>query len=368
MPSTDFEKEKSAFRDFYEQNSALLNDAKDSYCALINALVTHSGSVAVSKIEGRVKDKEECIRKFSLKYRQSLESSNTPYEIRDHISDLIGIRIVCLYEDEIEKVREILQEHLDILDITDKIAAIESTESSFGYKGLHLDLKLSHPRTDLPEYKTYTKFSFEIQIRTIIQDSWSVLDHKIKYKKSIPNNLKRRINTLAALFELADREFKEIRNATKIEVERAELAANEAEQEPISGPQQQGASLPIGAELNAFTFLKIALHFFRHYEFEAQKVDGFVEEIVKTDPKITRSLFNYYLREGLPVVKKYKTFFEKEGNNSTLNPYTMIRHCLYLGDKGSFSNTLTNIARDAFEKWLAENEANIKAAPQAVAG
>lgn len=368
MPSTDFEKEKSAFREFYEQNSVLLNDAKDSYCALINALVTHSGSVAVSKIEGRVKDKEECIRKFSLKYRQALESTNTPYEIRDHISDLIGIRVVCLYEDEIETVRNILQEHLDVLDVTDKIAAIESTESSFGYKGLHLDLKLSHPRTDLPEYKTYTKFSFEIQIRTIIQDSWSVLDHKIKYKRSIPNNLKRRINTLAALFELADREFKEIRNATKIEVERAELSANEAEQEQISGPQPQGVSLPLGAELNAFTFLKIALHFFRHYEFEAQKVDGFVEEIVRTDPKITRSLFNFYLRENLPKVKKYKIFFETENQNSTLNPYTMIRHCLYLGNKEHFSSTLTNIARDAFDKWLSENESHTTTIMQPLAG
>ena len=49
--------------------------------------------------------------------------------------------------------------------------------------------------------------AFELQIRTIIQDSWSVLDHKIKYKKSIPGQLKRRINVLSALFELADREF-----------------------------------------------------------------------------------------------------------------------------------------------------------------
>jgi hypothetical protein len=33
------------------------------------------------------------------------------------------------------------------------------------------------------------------------------LDHKIKYKKSIPQYLKRRINRLSALFEIADEEF-----------------------------------------------------------------------------------------------------------------------------------------------------------------
>ena len=64
------------------------------------------------------------------------------------------------------------------------------------------------------EYQRYSNLRFEVQIRTIIQDAWSVLDHKIKYKKSIPLNMKRRINTLAALFELADREFFSIRQET----------------------------------------------------------------------------------------------------------------------------------------------------------
>ncbi|MCG3727905.1 RelA/SpoT domain-containing protein [Vibrio cincinnatiensis] len=99
--------------------------------------------IAISKIEGRVKDKEECIRKFNLKYRKTLESENTPYEIKDHISDLIGLRVVCLYEDDIENIQEVLQQHFEIIDVTDKISQIESTEDSFGYKGLYrINLKM----------------------------------------------------------------------------------------------------------------------------------------------------------------------------------------------------------------------------------
>src|SRR5690606_20146011 len=94
MPSLDFDQEKQEFRDFYSENLNLLEDAKLSFCALINALVSHGGNIAVSKIDGRVKDKEECIRKFNLKYRKSLETEGTPYSIKDHITDLIGIRIV----------------------------------------------------------------------------------------------------------------------------------------------------------------------------------------------------------------------------------------------------------------------------------
>ena len=63
-----------------------------------------------------------------------------------------------------------------------------------GYSTLEVDTFLDLVIQD------YQYFNFEIQIRTITQDSWSVLDHKIKYKKSIPSSLKRRINTLAALF------------------------------------------------------------------------------------------------------------------------------------------------------------------------
>jgi ppGpp synthetase/RelA/SpoT-type nucleotidyltranferase len=192
MASLDFEAEKSQFREFHASNSRLLEDAKDSFITLLNALLIHAGVAAISKIEGRVKDGEECIRKFNRKYRTELESRQEAYAIRHHISDLIGIRIVCLYEDDIEKIRTVLQQHFEVIDVTDKIALIENTEGSFGYKGLHLDLKLNGTRNDLPEYIPYANFSFEVQIRTIIQDSWSVLDHKIKYKKSIPNALKRR--------------------------------------------------------------------------------------------------------------------------------------------------------------------------------
>ncbi|WP_442775706.1 hypothetical protein [Sphaerotilus montanus] len=118
MPSLDFEAEKSEFRVFYEQNLSLLNDAKSSFIALLTALVTHSRSIDVSKVDGRVKEKEECIRKFSRKYRPALEETNTPYEIKTHISDLIGLRIVCLYEDEIEKIAAVVRDHFEVIEIT----------------------------------------------------------------------------------------------------------------------------------------------------------------------------------------------------------------------------------------------------------
>jgi putative GTP pyrophosphokinase len=355
MSSLDFELEKNKFSELYDTNYHLLEDAKNSFVALINALVTHSGSVAVAKVEGRVKDKEECIRKFSLKYRSNLEGNGQPYSIENHITDLIGIRVVCLYEDEIDKVGSVLANHFDFIEVTNKIAQIENTEGSFGYKGLHLDLKLGESRRSLPEYAAYANFSFEIQIRTIIQDSWSVLDHKIKYKKSIPNRLKRRINTLAALFELADREFREIRDSTEEEIRRTEAEPEESTQEPNGGTQQAADASLGSVRLNVFGFLKTARHFFNAYDFQPHKVDGFAHEIVALEPAITRGKFNLYMRENISKVKRYQTYFEETNPNDTLNPFTIIRHCLYLGNKTIFAAILSKRAKESFETWLAEN-------------
>jgi putative GTP pyrophosphokinase len=357
VASLDYDFEKNYFREFYSDNLKTLDDAKTSFCALINALVSHSGDIAISKIEGRVKDKEECLGKFNLKYRKELEANETEYEIKDHISDLIGLRVVCLYEDDIEKIKAVLDRHFSVIDVTDKISLMEKTEDSFGYKGLHLDLKLGDDRSEMPEYKAFVGFNFEIQIRTIVQDSWSVLDHKIKYKKKIPNKLKRRINTLAALFELADREFLAIRNETELEIQKAEDDdTDEALDSNVAGPKNLISSNGNGL-LTAFGLLKIANHFFSGFDAEAHKVDGFTDEIVSLEPDITRTKLNTYMKEGIAKVKRYKADFEANGNSKdTLNPYTMIRHCLYYGNKDVFSSVLTNASKETFEKWLGEND------------
>jgi len=264
---------------------------------------------------------------------------------------------VCLYEDDIENIQNVLKDHFEVIDVTDKISQIESTEDSFGYKGLHLDLKLGETRKNMPEYKAFLNFSFEIQIRTIIQDSWSVLDHKIKYKKSIPNKLKRRINTLAALFELADREFREIRSSTEDEIQKAQEDDSDIEPplaEGVSGPEKP--SKKSNGLLNAFGFLKIANHFFSKYEFEPYKVDGFTQEIISMEPKITKTDFNEHMKATISKVKEYQLHFESiEGSSEKLNPYTVIRHCLYLSDKEIYTSILTKVSKDAFESWLTEN-------------
>lgn len=355
MPSMDFDAEKQIFRDYYNANHGLLDDAKNSFINLVGSLIRSSSAIALSKIEGRVKDRDECIKKFVEKYKSGLEAKAQDYQIIDHITDLIGVRVVCLYEDDIEKIKDLLSDHFEVIDITDKIAQIENTENSFGYKGLHLDLKLNDKRKELPEYAQFIDLGFEVQIRTIIQDSWSVLDHKIKYKKSIPNNLKRRINSLAALFEVADREFREIRNATLEEIKAEDIPQEQINREFDQAERGGSNSNARPFTLNAFSFLKIAHHFFNDFEFEPRKVDGFTEEILTAKPGLSRGKFNFYMRENISRVKKYKEFFEQNYPGVQFDPYTVIRHCLYLGEKEVYATLLNNQSVDVFDEWLANN-------------
>jgi len=352
LASLNFKKEKDSFRKFYDSNSKLFEKARKAYIRIISSLLKGADIGEVTKIEGRVKDKEECIKKFNRKYQSRLEADDQPYEIKDYLSDLIGIRIICLYEDQIEVVSEVLKQHFKIIDVTDKISAVESTEDSFGYKGLHMDLALNDQMTSLPKYQQYADYPFEVQIRSLIQDAWSVLDHKIKYKKSIPIDLKRRINVLSALFELADREFKEIRNATTELIHQATVA-------PISDAldnSRETAGQPPTAvsekTVNAFNFLRVAGHFFRDFEFEDYKVDDFVQDILKLDSGFQKSELHKSLNENLKTVRDYSDYFMAKNPENTFSPYTSIRHCLYLYDRETFSRILSKGPKDRFEGWL----------------
>ncbi|KZM41078.1 (p)ppGpp synthetase [Labrenzia sp. OB1] len=360
MGSLDFDAEKTAFRDFYDSNRDGLQGALGSFKTLIEALLLSKSISAISSIDGRIKDREECISKFTRKYRTMLESNGTPYTILEKITDLIGLRVVCLYEDDVERVKDVISEEFNVLDVTDKISQVESTEDSFGYKGLHLDLRLNEAREKMAEYRVYAIHPFELQIRTVVQDSWSIIDHKIKYKRSIPNSLKRRINTLAALFELADREFRAIREATETELERAEKTYPEIEDETEAAAdydegrsEDQNDNQPSRryAPLDAFNFLRIAKHFFPEFVFEPHKVDGFTQEIVSLEPNISRGKFNFYMREKISDIKRYQAHFEATGDY-TMNPFTIIRHCLYAGDQQLFAHMLTETARERFDTWL----------------
>ena len=333
MASLDFEKERAAFRDYYNDSSVLLHDAATFFCSLTTAVLRDT-PIEIDAVTARVKDREESIAKFSRKYREKLEETNIEYEIVDWISDLIGIRVVCLYDTDVYEVQQILKHNFETVDESDKKKAIEASESAFGYKGVHLDLKLGRGRENLAEYQRYKSLQVEVQIRTISQDAWSTLDHKIKYKKNIPVDLKRRINRLAGLFELADQEFVLIRDAAKAELEKGEKLA-------------EAPTHAKGVPLDVFGFLGVMRKYFPTFPFIDDRADAFLQEVLPLAPRLTTWELADTLERHLTTVGAYRLVV-----SFRMNPFTEVRHALFVANPGAFGTLLFPSQRGMFEEWL----------------
>jgi putative GTP pyrophosphokinase len=84
----------------------------------------------------------------------------------------------------------------------------------FGYLSLHYICGLHPNRLNLPENRRYAGLWCEIQIRSILQHAWAEIEHDLGYKSdnTVPAPIRRRFSRLAGLLEIADQEFKSIRD------------------------------------------------------------------------------------------------------------------------------------------------------------
>ena len=161
-----------------------------------------ANDIKVSSITYRVKTLNSFLEKLSRKaYSDPLKE----------ITDLAGVRVVSLYRDDINYIEKIIEDNFYVLEKVDKFR--EKSVDEFGYGAIHYIVRLN-PNISTIICQALRDLPCEIQIRTILQDAWALVAHHIVYKKeeSIPNHLKRKLNSLAALFERADEDFQHIRN------------------------------------------------------------------------------------------------------------------------------------------------------------
>ncbi len=326
---------KGNFREFYNQNLHDFQAAEKAVRNLI-CLLLKDQSFPEPKVSSRTKEREECIEKFVQKYREAAEVEQPKYKIESYITDLIGLRIVCYYESDIENISDIISTEFEVLEITDKSLELEKKGSEFGYKGKHLDVKISSNRCEFPEYNKLGDRRFEIQIRTLAQDAWSEVDHKLKYKHDLPAHYQRRIVRLSALFELADQEFQLIRDeGIKLE--------NEAQSQSLTS---NGSSKP----LDTLGFLTTVNEHFKGFPAHGQALSNLMSEIKLSKNDITALEFKSILDSTIIRVNKYNLALTNDG--SPMSPMTSLRHCLYLNDTILFKNLIYNWQKLNFDNWL----------------
>jgi len=329
------------YNEWYVANNRYFELAKDIFQSLITSLLMDRNEFDNPTIEGRVKDKNGCISKFKRKYLKDYDENDLSVEIvKERLTDLIGIRIICLYEDDIPPIEEIIRRNFKVIGKTDKTSLLSDTQ--FGYKGLHYDLMLSEDRGSHEEYRFIKDYKVEVQIRTIIQHAWSTLDHKIKYKHEIPNDLKRSINRLSAIFEIADFEFIRIKDETKKYVDQAnreiDQIINEADSEKTEKHTVKIKLPEAVKKLDAINFHQFMCLKYPAYNFYEYKTQHILNEIFEIYNQLT-------LEDLLSAFSNHKEFVEQYSKNNiwifSMNPYTELRHILYLHNPSVYSPLLS---------------------------
>jgi len=139
-----------------------------------------------------------------------------PEHSYDSLSDKVGARCVIRYRGDMDRVVEVAK-RLFVSGQVDSKAASLGTDH-IGYLSIHVDVSL---RADDVEAHTYEGMHVELQIRTLAQHLWSEMSHDSVYKSDevfarLPDPVRRRVNLMAGIIEVADMEFDRLNDEIKL--------------------------------------------------------------------------------------------------------------------------------------------------------
>lgn len=124
----------------------------------------------IEHVKSRIKEPQSIVKKLK---RQGHEV--TLENMLRYIKDIAGVRIICSFTSDIYRIADMLAQQADlkVLELTDYL----SQPKVSGYRSYHM-------LVTVPVYLSdgVVDTKVEIQIRTIAQDFWASLEHKIYYK------------------------------------------------------------------------------------------------------------------------------------------------------------------------------------------
>lgn len=156
----------------------------------------------IHHMEYRLKSPKSIIGKLN-KRGLPLEISS----IKNHLTDIAGVRVICNYVDDIYRIAELLSSQDDITVLKEKDYIAHPKEN--GYRSLHLVV-------EIPIFLAERKqpIPVEIQIRTIAMDFWASLEHHLKYKSEnqVPDNIRNELLECADTITALDHKMQAIHN------------------------------------------------------------------------------------------------------------------------------------------------------------
>jgi ppGpp synthetase/RelA/SpoT-type nucleotidyltranferase len=182
--------EWSLLEQIYEQHLVVakeLQSAADYVAGRLQLVPT------VHSLKVRIKDAEHLIEKIIRKKSSSLDLSFDCTSYTSLITDLIGIRALHLFKNEWKEIHRFIAETWDLHeeplayvregDTAELIqgfrdAGCRVEEHPHGYRSIHYVLKTQPTRC--------TRL-VEVQVRTIFEEGWSEIDHRVRYPRQSDN-------------------------------------------------------------------------------------------------------------------------------------------------------------------------------------
>ncbi|MCR4583928.1 MAG: RelA/SpoT domain-containing protein [Prevotella sp.] len=194
---------KELMRQFHDRTALYERLMQLAYNHLRRAL--RNQQFYVTAIEQRLKTETSLARKLELK--------GAKYHSLDDVTDVVGLRVITFYTDDVDKVAVIVKGLFDV----DWDESVDKRKlhllNSFGYNSLHFICRLPKQVVDDANEPLLNELRFEIQMRTALQHVWSTIEHDTGYKGEVkmPAQYSRQFNRLAGMLELIDDEFGRLR-------------------------------------------------------------------------------------------------------------------------------------------------------------
>lgn len=185
----------------FDRYEGTLRARAEALRARVSQWLAAETSLKVHSVTARVKSRESLEGK--------LARPDKSYGALWDVTDLVGLRVITYFEDDVDRVGRIIEERLAVrfADSVDKRHRRDA--GAFGYRSLHYVFGLR----DGDDSPLPAEARCELQARSVLDHAWAEIEHDLGYKSqdAVPLAVRRRLHRLAGLLELADQEFVAIR-------------------------------------------------------------------------------------------------------------------------------------------------------------
>lgn len=184
---TDWRALEEIFMDYTDYKSTYATQAD----FIANTLRTHP---SIHTVKSRIKDGYGLLEKIVRKTinRREKYGDDFTFDVsnyQEEINDLIGIRVIHIFKQDWETIHEFILSTWKVIEITANVRegdetgrfeelGIQIVSRKSGYRSVHYLIEF---------YPTSQKVIAEIQVRTIFEEGYGEIDHRLRYShKEIP--------------------------------------------------------------------------------------------------------------------------------------------------------------------------------------